>query len=106
MLIDYPAVRRQIPMQRVLALMGYSATSSRGQQLRGPCPLHEEPASPRCFSVRLDKGLFRCFACGAHGNQLDLWVHWRGLPLYRAAIDLCQHAGVAIPPLKRDADAL
>jgi DNA primase len=100
MLIDYRAVRRQIPMQRVLDLIGYRATFRRGQQLRGPCPLHAtEPSHPRCFSVDLTTGLFRCFFCGAQGNQLDLWAKLHSLSLYTAALDLCHHAAVRIPPI-------
>jgi DNA primase len=98
MLIDYRALRRQVPMQRVLDLIGYHATSRRRQQLRGPCPFHvPELSHPRYFSVDLNKGLFRCFHCGAQGNQLDLWARLRGLPLYSAALDLCHYSGVAIP---------
>jgi DNA primase len=98
MLIDYRALRRQIPMERVLDLIGYHPTSRRDNQLRGACPFHvpEQPI-PRCFSVELKRGIFRCFDCGAHGNQLDLWARLRRLPLHKAALDLCKHAGVRIP---------
>jgi DNA primase len=103
MLIDYRALRRQVPMQRVLDLIGYRASSRRRQQLRGPCPFHiPEISHPRYFSVDLNKGLFRCFHCGVQGNQLDLWAQLRDLPLYRAAIDLCDRSGVAIPVINSD----
>jgi len=106
MFIDYQALRRQIPIERVLALMAYSATSHRGQQLRGTCPFHAaEESHPRCFAVHLSKGVFRCFHCGVHGNQLDLWARWRGLSLYGAAINLCRHAGVDIPLRDRNSAA-
>lgn len=98
MLIDYRAVRRQVPMQRVLDLIGYRATFRRSHQLRGPCPLHfAEPSHPRCFSVDLRSGLFRCFSCGAHGNQLDLWAQLHNVRLHTAAADLCAHAAVRVP---------
>ena len=106
MWIDYRALRSQIPMERVLALIGYQATSRRGPQLRGPCPFHQsERSHPRHFSVDLHKGRFHCFGCGAQGNQLDLWAQFRDLPLYRAAVDLCHHAGVAIPLINSDSAA-
>jgi DNA primase len=98
MLIDYRALRNQMPMARVLELIGYHPTSRRGDQLRGACPFHvTERPGPRCFSVELTRGLFRCFDCGAHGNQLDLWARLRSMPLHKAAQDLCQHADVCIP---------
>ncbi len=103
MLIDYRAVRSQIPMERVLELIDYRPTSRRGHQLRGACPFHapDRPA-PRCFSVELQRGVFRCFACGAQGNQLDLWARLQRLPLHKAATDLCHHAGVRIPTINSD----
>ena len=68
MWIDYRAVRSQISMERVLELIDYHPTSHRGHQLRGACPFHSpERPHPRCFSVELKKGLFRCFTCGAQG---------------------------------------
>jgi DNA primase len=106
MLIDYRALRNQIPMERVLDLIDYHPTSRRGEQLRGACPLHApETPNPRCFSVDLTRGLFRCFECGAQGNQLDLWVRLRRLPLHKAACDLCHHAGVRIPVINSDSAA-
>jgi len=103
MLIDYRAVRSQIPMERVLELLDYHPTSRRGHQLRGACPFHllARP-NPRCFSVELKKGLFRCFTCGAQGNQLDLWARLQRLPLHKAAADLCHHVGVCIPRINSD----
>jgi DNA primase len=106
MLIDYRALRNRIPMERVLDLIGYRPTSGRGRQLRGPCPFHApEDSIRRCFSVELERGLFRCFDCGAQGNQLDLWVRLRHLPLHRAAMDLCEHAGVRVPTINSDSAA-
>ena len=106
MWIDYRAVRSQISMERVLELIDYHPTSHRGHQLRGACPFHSpERPHPRCFSVELKKGLFRCFTCGAQGNQLDLWARLHRLPLYRAAADLCHHAGIRIPIINSDSAA-
>lgn len=106
MWIDYRALRQQIPMERVLELIGYHPTSHRGRQLRGPCPLHApKHPHPRSFSVDLTRGLFRCFECGAQGNSLDLWVGFRRLPLRKAALDLCHHAGVRVPEVNSDSAA-
>jgi DNA primase len=106
MLIDYRALRHQVPMERVLDLIDYHPTSRRRRQLRGACPFHtSEPPNPRSFSVDLTRGLFRCFECGAQGNQLDLWVRLRRLPLHKAALDLCHHAGVRVPAINSDSAA-
>ena len=106
MLIDYRALRAEVSMQRVLELIDYRPTSRRGHQLRGACPFHppDRPRS-RCFSVELKRGVFRCFTCGAQGNQLDLWARLRCLPVHKAAVDLCHHAGVRIPTINSDSAA-
>jgi hypothetical protein len=81
MWIDYCSLRRQIPMEQVLDLLGYRAMSRRGPQLRGPCPLLASvPSDRRSFSIHLTKGVFYCFHCRAHGNQLDLWAQIHQLP--------------------------
>ena len=96
--IDYPALRAAIPIEQVLALLNFQPSHRRDRQLRGPCPVHgsNTAGDRRCFSVHLDRHVFRCFICGAHGNQLDLWSQIHRLPLYEAALHLCRHA--AIPP--------
>ena len=96
--IDYQALRVAVPIEQVLALLNFQPSRCRGRQLRGPCPVHDPGADDdrRCFSVHLERHVFRCFICGAHGNQLDLWRQVHRLPLYEAALHLCRHA--AIPP--------
>ena len=96
--VDFLAVRDSISMSSVLALLDFSPSTQEGKQLRGPCPIHisSSPTS-RSFSANLAKNAFRCFTCGAAGNQLDLWAKVRGLSLFDAAIDLCGRANVAIP---------
>lgn len=101
--IDYRAVRAAVSMERVLQLLDYHPAHCRGSQLRGTCPLHDPQATgdARCFSAHLDRHFFRCFHCGAHGNQLDLWRLLHHLPLYHAALHLCHHAHISptlIPP--------
>lgn len=99
--IDYQAVRAAISLKQVLDLLGYEPCRRDGPQLRGPCPLHDPrgPDDRRCFSVHLTRGIFRCFRCGAHGNQLDLWRLTSQLPLYQATIDLCHRAQLDPPRL-------
>lgn len=96
--IDYAMVRRSVAMSRVLELLGFTPVRRGGKQLRGPCPVHRS-GSPqsRSFSVNLATNAFRCFTCGACGNQLDLWRQVHGLTLYDAALDLCHRAQVPVP---------
>jgi hypothetical protein len=104
MWIDYRALHNQVPMDRVLDLIGYHLTSRRGHRLRGACPFHApfhapERPLPRCSSVELTNGLTRCCDCSDQGNQRDLWASLRSLPLHKATLDPCEYADVRIPAI-------
>ncbi len=100
-LLDYAALRARISIAEVLALLHYQPRRQRAAKCRGRCPLHQsdQPLDSKstCFSVDLQRNLFHCFACGAKGNQLDLWRLHTKLPLYQAALHLCQQTNI-IPP--------
>ena len=99
--IDFPAVRAAAPIAEVLRLLGFKALSSRGRQLRGPCPLHGSTSgTSRCFSANLDRHQFHCFKCNRGGNALDLWAAAKQLTPYDAAIDMCDRLGLPLPTLK------
>jgi len=98
-LLDYAAIRQRVPIRCVLLLLGYEPTHRRGPQWRGPCPLPDcspsaSTSSDRCFSVHIERHLFRCFRCGRSGNQLDLWTHATGLSLHPATLDLCHRLSI------------
>jgi len=96
--IDFAAVRAAIQIDTVLQLLGFRARTTRGDQQRGPCPLHGSTSSTtRCFSVNLQEQVFHCFKCGKAGNALDLWAHASAQTPYDAALDLCQRLGLAVP---------
>jgi DNA primase len=109
--IDFRLLRRQVGMDAVLDLLGFVPAQRRGRQVRGACPLHGRHAPPttttmsrrcpRSFSAHLEKNVYRCFHCGASGNQLDLWAAATGQPLYQAAIALCAKLNRPIPRLPR-----
>lgn len=97
-LIDFAQVRSLIPMKDVLTLLDWEPSSIRGPQLRGPCPLPNcSTTSRRTFCVSHEKQAWHCFACGRHGNQLDLWTLMTEHKLYQATVDLCQRAGQPVP---------
>jgi DNA primase len=84
--------------------MAHFDRMSGGVQRTGPCPLHG-PAreKSRSFSVNLEKNVFRCLnpTCAAHGNALDLWAQYCGLPLYEAALTLADTFDLEIHPEQR-----
>src|SRR4051794_6484162 len=96
--IDFDAVRRLMSMRDVLGLIGWKPRTERGDQLRGPCPLHGATSPDSCsFSVDLAKGRFQCFQCKAHGNQLDLYASMTRQRIHPAARELCRRLGRRVP---------
>lgn len=100
--IDFDAVRRAITIEQVLEQIGFEPSSRSGDQWRGPCPVHRS-SSPhsRSFSVNVKSGRYYCHKCHSQGNQLELWAAIRQLPIYEAALDLCQSLGQEIPFIQR-----
>lgn len=101
--LDYRRLRELVSLAMVLELLGWEPVRKYGPQLRGPCPVHrsENPRS-RTFSANTEKNVFHCFKpdCSAQGNQLDLYAAVTGLPLFGAALDLCDKLGLEPPRLK------
>jgi hypothetical protein len=54
-------------------------------------------ATSRVFSARLDRGVWRCFRCGASGNALDLWARVTGPGIYGAVPELFRRLGRDVP---------
>jgi transposase len=92
--VDYAFLRQQVTMEQVLEHLGLlKELRGRGDQRRGPCPVHSLPGdAKRTFSVHLGKNAFQCFHadCGVKGNVLDLWAAIHRLPLYDAALSLAE----------------
>lgn len=100
--VDYQAVRAQASLAKVLELLGFVASETSGDQVRGVYPLHcSQSRNSRSFSANLSKNTYRCFGCGSAGNQLDLWKAATKQPIYQAAINLCQRLDRPIPRLPR-----
>lgn len=90
--VDFAFLRQQVTMEQVLRHLGlFELLRGRGQQRRGPCPIHAEPTNRQpTFSVHLGKNVFHCFQadCALQGNVLDFWAAYHRLPLYQAALHL------------------
>jgi DNA primase len=100
-LIDYRSARAEVPLAEVLHLLDWRCRERRGEQVRGPCPVHRS-SSPRSrsFSAHLERGIWRCFVCAASGNALDLWARVRAQELYPAVLELYRLLGREVPWLK------
>ena len=100
--VDFRWLRERIAMQDVLRLLQFEATVRRGDQWRGPCPVHgsRNPQS-RSFSVNVRMGRYHCFRCGSRGNAWELWAAVHGVSTYAAAVELCQLLGLETPWVMR-----
>jgi DNA primase len=100
--IDFRQARLSVRLAEVLELLGFEPSARRGDQLRGPCPVHgSRTPTSRSFAADGGKNLWHCFRCGAGGNALDLWVAVTRQPLHAAVIDLCRRLGRDVPWLRR-----
>jgi len=100
--IDFDALRKEITIGQVLALLPFQPTGRSTDQLRGPCPVHRSSSEQsRSFSVNLSKGRYYCFKCHSQGNQLELWAAVHATTIYDGAITLCQALGRDVPWIRR-----
>jgi DNA primase len=96
--IDFRAIREQISMAQVLALIDFEPQTACGPALRGPCPIHGSHTSrSRSFAVQLQRKVYRCFRCGCAGNHLDLYAAVTQQSVYQAALDLCAKLHQPVP---------
>ena len=69
--VDFRWLRERIAMQDVLQLLQFEPTFRRGDQWRGPCPVHgsRNPRS-RSFSVNVRLGRYHCFRLRIAGARV------------------------------------
>lgn len=63
-----------------------------GNELKLLCPFHDERTPS--FHYNIDKGVYQCFGCGAHGDLFDLIGKLKNLPFKDVADGLAKLAGV------------
>jgi len=96
--IDFALLRRQVTLAQVLELVGFTAQTRRGPQVRGPCPVHGSASRcSRSFAAHLERHCWHCFRCGAGGNALDLYLAVTKRPVYEAALELCARLHLPTP---------
>ena len=70
---------RDLPIEGVAERLGLRVTRHKCL-----CPFHDDHHASLSFSLR--RNTFRCFACGAHGNAIDLAMHL----LHKPFLDACR----------------
>ncbi len=85
-------------MQRadIVEVVGeYVQLRSRGRNLFGLCPFHNEDTAS--FSVNGEKQIYKCFGCGKGGNVINFVQEIENLSFVEAARRLAERYGVRIP---------
>ncbi len=80
----------------------YVKLKKTGRSYVGLCPFHAEKTPS--FNVRPDKGLFRCFGCGASGDVFSFLMKMEGKTFPEALSELATRYGVELPR-RRPVDA-
>jgi DNA primase len=97
--LDYAALRREIPIHRILELIDFQPSSRRGDQWRGVCPLPKHRVTGKrdpTFSVNVQRNIYYCHRCKTGGNHLDLWTAIVECEIHDAAVELCQKLHIDI----------
>ena len=98
--IDFAAIKREVTMPDVLRLIGWLPTWTRGDQQRGPCPIHGSTRiRSRSFCVNADG--WYCHKCRNCGDQITLFAEVKRLSVYDAAREVCRLLGRPVYYLPR-----
>lgn len=69
----------------------------KGRNYFGLCPFHSEKTPS--FSVNPQKNIFKCFGCGASGDQINLYARLNGIDNGQAIFQLSQRIGLSVNKL-------
>jgi len=85
----------KIPLEDVLSLLGVEM-ERRGGQTRALCPFHQDtrPSLNLYSASGGSQAHYHCFACGAHGNAIDIVKHVEGLDFLPAVQWLAKRFGL------------
>lgn len=86
--VDLAKIKDSVRFEDVLEHYGVKMTSTRGKELQGHCPFHDDK-NPS-FNVNTRKKVFFCFGCGAKGSVVDFVSKKEEVSVTEAAILLCR----------------
>jgi DNA primase len=85
-------IKDAAPIEEVVGQ--YVKLTQKGRNLLGLCPFHADTAPS--FTVAPDKGIFKCFGCGAGGNVFHFLMQYHRLSFPEAAQELARRYGIPI----------
>lgn len=63
-----------------------------GSAVKACCPFHNEKTPS--FHINVEKGFYKCFGCGEHGDAITFMQKYEGIPFIEAVRKLAERAGV------------
>jgi DNA primase len=90
--LDFGQVKKEADFEQILRHYGLKAFGA-GTQRMVLCPFHKD-TNPSC-SVHLERNVFNCFGCGAHGSVLDFVALIENAPLQDAAARIAEICGLS-----------
>ncbi|MCG8357074.1 MAG: CHC2 zinc finger domain-containing protein [Kiloniellales bacterium] len=100
--VDIKYVREHADFAAVLAHYGV-ALKGDGPQRSALCPFHRERKGS--FKVNLERRLFNCFGCDAHGNVIDFVMQSDDVDAREAAITVAEICDIPTAPPKGEKPA-
>jgi len=86
---DFALIRQNVSMRMLLQHYGITGLKGHGNELRGPCPIHQDPKTGnRSFQVNIAKNIFHCFYCKVGGNVIDFVAKKEGCNLREAGLKI------------------
>ncbi|MGP1402727.1 MAG: DNA primase [Catonella sp.] len=82
----------------------YVRLTRRGSNYVGLCPFHSEKTPS--FSVNGSKQIFHCFGCGVGGNSISFVMKYENLTFTEAVKQLADKAGIKLPDVPDNPDAI
>jgi len=71
-----------------------------GANYKGLCPFHTEKTPS--FMVSQDKGIYKCFGCGASGNVISFMMNYHGYSFSEAIKELASKSGIKLPEFRSE----
>lgn len=65
-----------------------------GSSVKACCPFHNEKTPS--FHINPEKGFYKCFGCGEHGDAITFMQKYEGIPFIEAVRKLAERAGITL----------
>lgn len=86
-------IKDRVPLSDLISEYGIEVKRA-GSSLKACCPFHNEKTPS--FHINNEKGFYKCFGCGEHGDVITFVQKYEGIPFAEALKKLAERAGVKL----------